>query len=82
MVSLHANSARRLQLMTACVQGVPTRGPIIIGIDVSLCFLATVSVLLRLYSRVRIVKFFGADDYWLVAAWVRSVADAPGCNID
>jgi hypothetical protein len=36
---------------------------------------ATVVVALRFYSRIRITHFVGADDWWMLAAWVSLTFD-------
>lgn len=44
-----------------------------IGVYTTFVFLTTVTIALRVYCRLRLVKTFGADDYLAVAAWVGAV---------
>jgi hypothetical protein len=36
--------------------------------------LATVIVVLRFYTRTKITHFVGADDWWMLAAWVSLIS--------
>ncbi|KPI43452.1 uncharacterized protein AB675_7061 [Cyphellophora attinorum] len=51
--------------------GVPLggRGPQMIGVYTLFVALTTIAIVLRVYTRVLIVKTFGIDDYLAVAAW-------------
>jgi hypothetical protein len=52
--------------------GVPLggRGPQMIGVYTLFVALTTIAIVLRVYTRVLLVKTFGIDDYLAVAAWV------------
>lgn len=49
------------------------RGPIVVAVAVAMISASTVFVLLRLISRITIVKRVGLDDYLIIAAWVRTL---------
>lgn len=46
------------------------RGPQLRAVCIFFLTVATVSVALRSYVRVRLVKKFGIEDWFMVAAWV------------
>jgi len=48
----------------------PSRGPAVLVVTVIMMVLATVFVLLRMVSRIGIVKRVTLDDYFMILAWV------------
>lgn len=46
------------------------RGPEVLGVTVGVLCLSTVSVILRLISRIGVVKRVTPDDYFIILAWV------------
>ena len=53
--------------------GVETRGPAIVGVAIAFPILAAVFVSLRVYSRTRVVNFFGSDDWCAIATLIVSI---------
>ena len=53
--------------------GVETRGPAIVGVAIAFPILAAVFVCLRVYSRTRVVNFFGSDDWCSIATLIVSI---------
>lgn len=49
-----------------------TRGPIVLTITVTFLVVSTLFVVLRLVSRIGIVKKVTWDDHFIVLAWVRA----------
>ena len=56
--------------------GVEDRGPQLTAVCITFITLATVSVSLRAYVRLCILKVFGVEDAFMIAAWVRNIAEA------
>lgn len=54
-----------------------SRGPAVLIVTVILMALATVFVLLRMVSRIGIVKRVTLDDYFMMLAWVSKAIMAP-----
>jgi hypothetical protein len=50
-----------------------SRGPAVLIVTVIMMVLATIFVLLRMVSRIGIVKKVTLDDYFMILAWVRRV---------
>ena len=48
-------------------------GPTVIGVTVSFTTVALIIVVLRVWTRTRMVKIFGLEDYMMVAAMVCSL---------
>lgn len=48
----------------------PDRGPEIVAVDIVFCALAVLVVLLRCFTRARLVKAFGLDDWLMIVAAV------------
>lgn len=46
------------------------RGPVVLAVTIALLCVSTVFVVLRLISRLGVVKRVSADDYFIVLAWV------------
>ena len=56
------------------------RGPVVLAVTVAVWVVATAFVVLRLISRVGVVKKVTPDDYFIVLAWVSANwKRAPGC---
>lgn len=49
---------------------IENRGPTLQAVAVSLLVAATISILLRCYVRIFLIKNFGVDDYFMVVAMV------------
>jgi hypothetical protein len=49
---------------------IPNRGPELLGVNVAFFTLAAISILLRCYVRIFMVKAFGVDDWLMLAASV------------
>ena len=47
-----------------------TRGPALFVLNTTFQCLSTIFVLARVYTRARIVRWFGMDDIFIVVAWV------------
>jgi hypothetical protein len=50
----------------------PTRAPMIIGVSITFLLLSLLFVIGRLYSRIRILRSTGLEDYFVVFSWVQS----------
>ena len=49
---------------------VQDRGPAVLAVTCLVIILSTLFVVLRLVSRIAIVRQVNSDDYWMVTAWV------------
>ena len=56
--------------MMAVMDG-PTRGPAVLVETAAMLVLATLFVLLRMISRIGLVRRVSIDDYFMLLAWVR-----------
>lgn len=72
------NTARRSPVMTVPLAG---RGPEVIGVYALFTALTTISMVLRVYSRVFLVKKFGWDDWTAAVAWVGDTSVLSGARI-
>ena len=54
------------------------RGPAVFAVTTALLVVSTIFVVLRLISRIGIVKKVTWDDRFIVLAWVRAVSQRPG----
>lgn len=50
-----------------------SRGPAVLIVTVIMMVLATIFVVLRMISRIGIVKRVTLDDYFMMLAWVRKI---------
>lgn len=50
----------------------PNRGPVVLAVTTALLVASSVFVVLRLVSRIGIVKRISWDDYFIILAWVRA----------
>ena len=55
--------------------GIHARGPAVLVVTVIMIVLATVFVVLRMASRVGIVRRVTLDDYFMILSWVRPAVD-------
>ncbi len=49
-----------------------SRGPQLILVNAILYAIATLAVGLRFFARAKIIRKIGADDWWMLASWVRT----------
>lgn len=54
---------------------VDNRGPAVLAVTTALLILSTFSVIIRLISRIGVVKKVSRDDYFIMLAWV-----GPNCG--
>lgn len=59
-----------------------SRGPAVLIVTVIMMVLATIFVVLRMISRIGIVKRVTLDDYFMMLAWVREVKIEEKCTMD
>lgn len=74
------------------VQVLNKRGTILITVDSVWALVSTIVISIRIYTRFRISRFYGADDALILMAWVRQIALSspsdvnellmPGCHSD
>lgn len=55
--------------------GVPNRGPELLAVNIAFVITAVFACALRCFVRVRMVKAFGLDDWLMVLATVRLLAN-------
>ncbi|KAI9848898.1 MAG: hypothetical protein M1838_000339 [Thelocarpon superellum] len=60
--------------MSANVPGVDNRGPVVLAVTAGVATASTCFVLLRVISRLAIVRRVSWSDYFMILAWVRAVA--------
>lgn len=46
----------------------------ILAVDTALASIATIALIARLYTRIYITGFVGLDDWWMLLAWILSIA--------
>ena len=55
------------------------RGPVVLAVTIAVLCVSTTFVILRLISRIGVVKKVTPDDYFIILAWV-SESDGEPCN--
>lgn len=56
--------------MVASASSTDNRGPAVLVVTIALLVLSTIFIVLRLISRIGVVKKISKDDYFIVLAWV------------
>lgn len=57
-----------------------TRGPALIIVNAVFISLCTITLFLRLYTRIFIKRWFGSDDVFIILAYVRPPVNPDGCR--
>lgn len=56
--------------MADTVENIQNRGPVVLAVTTALLVASTIFIVLRLVSRVGVVRKVSRDDYFIVVAWV------------
>jgi hypothetical protein len=56
--------------MAGSVENIQNRGPVVLAVTTALLVASTIFIVLRLVSRVGVVRKVSRDDYFIVFAWV------------
>lgn len=67
--------------MVETADTIDDRGPAVLAVTTALLVLSTIFIILRLISRIGVVKKVSTDDYFIVLAWV-SPNSWPVANMD